>query len=231
MIMTRRGGAVKGTAGDENVKFDSVSPVPPRTEAGAVRPERHAEILTEAYAAAKTVAQARLRAGNICPPLFSRGFMKAAGKAAIRSLSTWGAGMVGRHRRQVRDGRNKGMAGIPWRTVGISGFAGPRRPRTSGRCWPGDLPGAPSARWCGRCSANFRRISFAGKWRIKLLWPGCAGGPVLAPVLRARMVCVPRGSRWRHACTGGWFDGVRHVTVSAPLNAIPAFLREGARGW
>lgn len=61
--------------------------------------------------------------------------------------------------------------------------------------------------------------------------PDVLVAPVMAPGLRERTVYLPQGVRWRHAFTGEWFDGGQHVTVSAPLDTIPAFLREGHKRW
>lgn len=55
---------------------------------------------------------------------------------------------------------------------------------------------------------------------------------LVAPVFEAgaqrRTVRLPAGSRWTEARTGTVFDGGASVTVDAPLDSIPVFIREGA---
>lgn len=55
---------------------------------------------------------------------------------------------------------------------------------------------------------------------------------LVAPVLEAgatsRSVYLPQGATWRDAWTGRTFTGGAEVTVEAPLERIPLFLRDGA---
>jgi alpha-D-xyloside xylohydrolase len=55
---------------------------------------------------------------------------------------------------------------------------------------------------------------------------------LVAPVLRAGArewpVYLPAGARWRDAWTGAEYEGGQQVTVPAPLDRIPLFLRDGA---
>lgn len=60
------------------------------------------------------------------------------------------------------------------------------------------------------------------------------GGDVLvAPILydgqRERKVYLPAGSVWTNAATGEQFQGGQTVTVAAPLDVIPVFLRDGKK--
>lgn len=60
-----------------------------------------------------------------------------------------------------------------------------------------------------------------------LLGPWLLAAPVLAAGVRAREVYLPAG-RWIELATGAVHAGERRVRVEAPLEACPAFLREGA---
>jgi alpha-D-xyloside xylohydrolase len=55
---------------------------------------------------------------------------------------------------------------------------------------------------------------------------------LVAPVLEAgatdRTVHLPAGARWTDAWTGEAYEGGAAVTVEAPLERIPLFLRDGA---
>jgi len=44
---------------------------------------------------------------------------------------------------------------------------------------------------------------------------------------RTRDVYLPAGARWTDAATGEEHDGGRWVTVPAPLDVVPVFLRDG----
>jgi len=52
--------------------------------------------------------------------------------------------------------------------------------------------------------------------------------PVLEAGARAWDVYLPAGASWTCAWTGQRYDGGRSVTVDAPLERIPLFLRDGA---
>jgi len=53
--------------------------------------------------------------------------------------------------------------------------------------------------------------------------------PVLEADARTRDVYLPKGATWRDAWTGEEYEGGQIVTVPAPLDQIPLFLRDGAR--
>ena len=53
--------------------------------------------------------------------------------------------------------------------------------------------------------------------------------PVLEAGARSWDVYLPKGATWRDAWTGEEHEGGRTVTVPAPLDRIPLFLRDGAR--
>ncbi|HWG26847.1 glycoside hydrolase family 31 protein [Actinospica sp.] len=52
--------------------------------------------------------------------------------------------------------------------------------------------------------------------------------PVLEAGARSRDVYLPKGASWRDAWTGEEHEGGQTVTVPAPLDRIPLFLRDGA---
>ena len=52
--------------------------------------------------------------------------------------------------------------------------------------------------------------------------------PVLEAGARSRDVYLPKGANWRDAWTGEEHEGGQTVTVPAPLDRIPLFLRDGA---
>ncbi|MEU8971583.1 TIM-barrel domain-containing protein [Streptomyces monashensis] len=53
--------------------------------------------------------------------------------------------------------------------------------------------------------------------------------PVLTAGARARTAYLPAGAAWTDAWTGTAYEGGTAVTVDAPLDRIPLFLRDGAR--
>ena len=53
--------------------------------------------------------------------------------------------------------------------------------------------------------------------------------PVLVAGARARTVYLPGGASWTDAWTGETYGGGGTVTVDAPLDRIPLFLRDWAR--
>jgi alpha-D-xyloside xylohydrolase len=53
--------------------------------------------------------------------------------------------------------------------------------------------------------------------------------PVLTAGATARTTYLPAGATWTDAWTGETYEGGRTVTVDAPLDRIPLFLRDGAR--
>ncbi|WP_129842745.1 TIM-barrel domain-containing protein [Streptomyces sp. RFCAC02] len=62
-----------------------------------------------------------------------------------------------------------------------------------------------------------------------LFGPDLLVAPVLDAGARERTVYLPAGARWTDAWTGEAYDGGAEVTVAAPLERIPLFLRDGAR--
>ncbi|RKN38751.1 TIM-barrel domain-containing protein [Streptomyces hoynatensis] len=62
-----------------------------------------------------------------------------------------------------------------------------------------------------------------------LFGPDLLVAPVLEAGARQRTVRLPAGARWQDAWTGEEYEGGRAVTVPAPLERIPLFLRDGAR--
>lgn len=62
-----------------------------------------------------------------------------------------------------------------------------------------------------------------------LLGPDLLVAPVTTAGATTREVYVPAGARWTCAWTGADFEGGARVTVGAPLERIPLFLRDGTR--
>ncbi|MET8100513.1 glycoside hydrolase family 31 protein [Streptomyces sp. NPDC005236] len=62
-----------------------------------------------------------------------------------------------------------------------------------------------------------------------LLGPDLLVAPVLTAGATARTAYLPAGARWTDAWTGVVYEGGETVTVDAPLDRIPLFLRDGAR--
>ncbi|MEU7476918.1 glycoside hydrolase family 31 protein [Lentzea sp. NPDC042327] len=68
-------------------------------------------------------------------------------------------------------------------------------------------------------------------WRVEdafLLGPDLLVAPVTEAGVRERDVHLPAGARWTDAWTGEEHEGGRTVTVAAPIERIPLFLRDGA---
>ncbi|MFJ9156830.1 TIM-barrel domain-containing protein [Streptomyces griseoviridis] len=61
-----------------------------------------------------------------------------------------------------------------------------------------------------------------------LLGPDLLVAPVLEAGARTRAVRLPAGATWTDAWTGRGYEGGATVTVEAPLERIPLFLRDGA---
>ncbi|MBB0246370.1 family 31 glucosidase [Streptomyces alkaliphilus] len=61
-----------------------------------------------------------------------------------------------------------------------------------------------------------------------LFGPDVLVAPVLEAGARERAVYLPAGARWTDAWTGEEYAGGTEVTVAAPLERIPLFLRDGA---
>ncbi|HEY3608076.1 MAG TPA: TIM-barrel domain-containing protein, partial [Pseudonocardiaceae bacterium] len=69
-------------------------------------------------------------------------------------------------------------------------------------------------------------------WQVEdafLLGPDLLVAPVAEAGVRERAVHLPAGARWTDAWTGEERDGGATVTVAAPIERIPLFLRDGAR--
>ncbi len=58
--------------------------------------------------------------------------------------------------------------------------------------------------------------------------PSLLVAPVAEYLARERVVYLPAGSRWTDAWTGEEHCGGASITVNAPLNRIPLFLRDSA---
>ena len=52
--------------------------------------------------------------------------------------------------------------------------------------------------------------------------------PVMYENQRTIDVYLPKGAKWANAWTGENFDGGQMITVEAPLEKIPLFIREGS---
>ena len=68
-------------------------------------------------------------------------------------------------------------------------------------------------------------------WRVEdafLFGPDLLVAPVAEADVRERSVHLPAGARWTDAWTGEEHEGGRTVTVPAPIERIPLFLRDGA---
>lgn len=62
-----------------------------------------------------------------------------------------------------------------------------------------------------------------------LFGPDLLVAPVLEHGARTRKVYLPAGASWTHAYTGITYEGGVTVTVEAPLESIPVFLKDGAK--
>ena len=60
-----------------------------------------------------------------------------------------------------------------------------------------------------------------------LLGPDLLVASVLEPGARSRTVYLPEGVEWCDLATGAWYAGGQTVTVDAPLERIPLFVRAG----
>ncbi len=58
--------------------------------------------------------------------------------------------------------------------------------------------------------------------------PDILVAPVTEFGARQRRVYLPAGADWTHPDSGGRHPGGRHVTVDAPLERIPLFIRDDA---
>ncbi|MDL2234045.1 glycoside hydrolase family 31 protein [Ruminococcaceae bacterium OttesenSCG-928-L11] len=68
-------------------------------------------------------------------------------------------------------------------------------------------------------------------WSIEdayMFGPDLLVAPILYEGARQRKVYLPVGARWKNAWTGEVLDGGRTITVDAPIEQIPLFLRDGA---
>jgi alpha-D-xyloside xylohydrolase len=55
--------------------------------------------------------------------------------------------------------------------------------------------------------------------------------PIVYPDAYERAVYLPKGAQWSDAHSGEVFEGGQEITVSAPLEIIPVFLRDGRQGY
>jgi alpha-D-xyloside xylohydrolase len=62
-----------------------------------------------------------------------------------------------------------------------------------------------------------------------LFGPDLLVAPVLAEGVRSREVYLPKGLNWRDAWTNEIYGGGQKITVDAPLERIPLFIREGVK--
>ncbi|BDZ39496.1 TIM-barrel domain-containing protein [Microbacterium suwonense] len=72
----------------------------------------------------------------------------------------------------------------------------------------------------------------AAVWDVKhqyLLGPDLLVAPVVEPGARQRRVYLPDGAVWLHSATGDEYAGAQWVTVPAPIEQIPVFVRADAR--
>ena len=58
--------------------------------------------------------------------------------------------------------------------------------------------------------------------------PDLLVAPVMAPGARERQVYLPAGAAWTDAGTGATYEGGQRITVPAPIERIPFFIREGS---
>ncbi len=71
----------------------------------------------------------------------------------------------------------------------------------------------------------------ARSWEVSdeyLFGPDLLVAPVMEAGLKQRAVYLPAGAQWTNAWTGEVLGGGQTVTVDAPLDTIPLFVREGA---
>ena len=71
-------------------------------------------------------------------------------------------------------------------------------------------------------------------WDIKdeyLYGPDILVAPIVHESTVSRTVYLPEGADWTDAHTGGHFEGGQTVTVEAPINVIPVFLRNGRQSY
>jgi alpha-D-xyloside xylohydrolase len=61
-----------------------------------------------------------------------------------------------------------------------------------------------------------------------LLGPDLLVAPVTEAGVREREVHLPAGARWTDVWSGEEHEGGQTVTVAAPIDRIPLFLRDGA---
>ena len=57
--------------------------------------------------------------------------------------------------------------------------------------------------------------------------PDLLVAPVMEMGERTRSLYLPEGIKWTEAATGKVYDGGQRVTVEAPIDVIPVFVREG----
>jgi len=67
-------------------------------------------------------------------------------------------------------------------------------------------------------------------WEVEdeyMFGPDLLVAPVMAEGMRQRELYLPAPSTWKDAFTGKTYEGAQRITVSAPLDVIPLFLRDG----
>ena len=67
-------------------------------------------------------------------------------------------------------------------------------------------------------------------WNVEdayMFGPDLLVAPVMEEGARERRVYLPAGCKWMDAYTKEVYEGGQYVTVPAPLDIIPVFMREG----
>ena len=57
--------------------------------------------------------------------------------------------------------------------------------------------------------------------------PDILVAPIMEEAITERTVYLPSGLNWTDAKTGKLYEGGKWVTVNAPIDTIPLFVREG----
>ena len=68
-------------------------------------------------------------------------------------------------------------------------------------------------------------------WNVEdayLFGPDLYVAPVMEDHVTEREVYLPAGTAWFNAWTGEKYEGGQKVTVAAPMDTIPVFVKEGA---
>jgi alpha-D-xyloside xylohydrolase len=71
----------------------------------------------------------------------------------------------------------------------------------------------------------------AKSWNVEdayMFGPDLLVAPVMEEGVRTRTVYLPAGAAWTDAYTKKTYEGGQTITVPAPIDVIPVFLRDGA---